>query len=169
MILVGTPNVVLSILNEYRSIPFVVLNLNSNSMQFPAVNLYPSGLFDPNSPDFDAFYHNAILSNTYSFFEFMKIILPLEKGCNVALLIYEEPTVINSVTESLLKLIQLRYGYNYQWVNSIDDFNPYDRSDFTVNGVYALDLDIDRYVNLSVANNIDVVNANDTIISECHI
>lgn len=169
MILVGVPNAVNKILDTYKSMKFIAYNLNSFVVDVPTLQLYPKGSFNPNDPSFDTTYHSMILSNEFSFFEFMKIIIPLERGFNVALYIYDEPTVMNSVTESLLKLIQLRYGYNYQWIQEVDDFNPYDNSDFTVNGVYCLDLDIDRYNEIAMKNNINIVNNQDIILSESHV
>ena len=45
------------------------------------------------------------------------------------------------MTESICKLIQQRYGYNYQLLNCKDDINYYDDSDFSIYGLSALDLD----------------------------
>lgn len=169
MILVGTPNIINRVLLDNSSLRFVAYNLNSFVTDVPTLQLYPKGSFNPNDPSFDITYHQMILNNEFSFFEFMKIIFPLERGNNVALYIYDEPRVMNAVTESLLKLIQLRYGYNYQWIQDPTDFNPYDNSNFTVNGVYLLDSDIERYNDIAMKNNINVVDNREILLSEYHV
>ena len=49
------------------------------------------------------------------------------------------------ITESLLKLIQQRYGYNACIVNEIDDFIYTIESDFSIPGLFTLDQDLARW------------------------
>ena len=74
----------------------------------------------------------------------MKIIYNLYLHNHVYILVYQSDT-FDIVTESLMKLIQQRYGYHCQWLNEPSDFNYYDDSDFSFNGIYNLDIDRERY------------------------
>ena len=49
------------------------------------------------------------------------------------------------ITESLVKLIQQRYGYNVCIVNEIEDFIYTEESDFSIPGLYAYDNDFIRW------------------------
>lgn len=71
--------------------------------------------------DFDMAYANYILSNDLPFCEFFSIIYHLYINKEVYLLVNTEEWGEN-VIESLLKLIQQRYGINAVLVNSEEDY-----------------------------------------------
>ena len=81
------------------------------------------------------------------FMELMKIIYNLYLHNHVYILVYQSDT-FDIVTESLMKLIQQRYGYNYQMINDISDIDYYDDSSFSVPGLYNYDIDQERYMQI---------------------
>lgn len=147
------------LVGDYRSLPyarekFLVLNLSSLVEGFPRVHLVPSvtATYDDDK-QFDIAYANYIFSNDQLFMEFMKIIYPLYMGQDVFLLVSRSENTHDIITESLCKLIQQRYGYNYQLINDSSDIDYYDESNFSLYGLQALDMDKERMTNLAVRAN----------------
>ena len=99
--------------------------------------------------DFDIAYANYILSNDFIFKEFFDIVYLLYQGVDVYLIIAEEDWSENLV-ESLLKLIQQRYGYIGCRIKCFDDFleaSKHSISKFDpVFGLANLSMDRERYV-----------------------
>lgn len=99
--------------------------------------------------DFDLAYANYIFSNDFIFKSFFDIIWLLYSGTDVYIIISEDDWSENLV-ESLLKLIQQRYGYNGCRIDSYEDylfrFNSSNYNDFDPRfGVANLDSDKERY------------------------
>ena len=94
----------------------------------------------------DAYFISSIF-NDFSRFGLLidKIMYPLYCGDDVILLIYNEEDIFNPATEALVKFIQQRYGYNYQWLESPEDFNQNDNSSFTAPGITNYDTDAAMY------------------------
>lgn len=148
MIIFGAPNVVLPIIQGRND--FIVYNLSANIVNpsIPTLNLqYLKGL-DFTNKDYDNIFANMVFENDSIFIEFMKLILPLRDGYNVAILIYREENLFDPFSETIAKLIQQRYGYNYQMINTMDDYNEWDDSNFDINGTFLLDRDSDRYIQI---------------------
>lgn len=125
---------------------WILLNLNANTQQYGArLNLIPPLGMNTASMEFDTQYINLLLSDPNYFMQFMYIMNYLKNGYNVVLLIYNEDTVFNAITETLVKFIQQRYGYNYQFLNDVEDFNQWDQSSFTAPGIIQFDQDYNRY------------------------
>lgn len=142
----------------YNKDKFIVLNLSSLVEGYPRVHLVPSVITAYNDDkQFDIDYANYIFSNDAVFMEFMKIIYPLYSGNDVFLLVSRNENTHDIITESLCKLIQQRYGYNYQLLNSESDINYYDDSDFSFYGLQTLDLDKERMTNLLVKSNPEIL------------
>ena len=143
MLLVGNKDCIPNNLNN-----LVVFNLTSLVEGVEKLNLLPPPNSDylnqTNYKEFDQFYMNYIFSNDFVFMELMKIIYNLYLHNHVYILVYQSDT-FDIVTESLMKLIQQRYGYHCQWLNEPSDVNYYDDSDFSFNGIYNLDIDRERY------------------------
>lgn len=141
---------------------FVVLNLSSLAEGFHRVHLVP---FFPttynNDKEFDIAYANYIFSNDSVFMEFMKIIYPLYTGNDVFLLVSRNEDTHDIVTESLCKLIQQRYGYNYQLLNDKYDIDYYDDSNFSISGIQTLDMDKERMTYLAVQQNPAILEMSD--------
>ena len=141
---------------EYKGIRQVVsYNLSSYFSDVPTLNaLIPSMEFIPEetlsgdctTPIFDVSYHNFIMANNDAFCQFMNIIVPAYTSPDtmVQILIRNSP-FCDAITESLLKFIQQRYGYNAYIVNQPEDFLYTDESDFSIPGLFALDQDLMRW------------------------
>lgn len=149
MIIVGAPNVILPVVHQNPG-RFVVYNISSNLINpdIQQLNLQYMQNMDYTQKDVDIAFANMILGVDAYFGELMRIILPLRDGLDVALLVYREESFFDASTESLMKLIQQRYGYNYQLLNDVGDFNPWDQSSFDINGTFNLDRDSERYLNI---------------------
>ncbi len=143
------------IVGDFSSIPYYrenmcVLNLSSLFQGFERVSLAPS--VQPmlnDEKNFDLAYANYIFSNDDKFMEFMKIMMNLYMNIDVYLLVSRGEDTYDIVTESLCKLIQQRYGYNYQMINTVDDINEYDQSGFSTSGIQIMDQDKERFVQLA--------------------
>lgn len=97
-------------------------------------------------PEFDIFYHKYILENDASFMQFMNIIVPVFMNPDVLVQVMIRQSRFRDVmTESLLKLIQQRYGYNVCIVNEVEDFLYTEESDFSIPGLFNMDNDVARW------------------------
>lgn len=149
MLIISPSHMAYNILSAipYNTIP---MNLSSLNEDFPRVALMPPrDIHFANGEIFDADYANYIFNNDYVFLEFMKIIMNLYFGNNVCLLVSQNE-VFDKVTESLLKIIQERYGYNGVIINEPDDIIPlcspaYEDGEFSIQGLAMLDIDKERY------------------------
>lgn len=140
----------------------IVLNLSSLAEGFQRVHLVPSipAAYN-NDKEFDIAYANYIFSNDWLFMEFMKIVYPLYDGYDAFLLVSRNEDTYDIITESLCKLIQQRYGYNYQLLNNIDDIDYYDDSNFSFQGIQTFDQDKERMTYLAVAQNPELLKMGD--------
>ncbi|MDD3122051.1 MAG: hypothetical protein PHC62_00885 [Candidatus Izemoplasmatales bacterium] len=94
-----------------------------------------------NDLDFDIFLADYVIKNDQAFFEMMKVIFALDLGFNVFILI-GEGEIHETLAESFTKMIQVRYGYNCQYVQSVVDVNWDDDSEFSaeaINGILPQD------------------------------
>ena len=138
---------------------FVILNLSSLAEGFQRVHLVPSISARYNDDkEFDIAYANYIFSNDQVFMEFMKIVFPLYDGFDVFLLVSRNEDTHDIITESLCKLIQQIYGYNYQLINTKDDIDYYDDSNFSLYGIQTFDVDKERMTYLAVKQNPQLLN-----------
>ena len=71
--------------------------------------------------DFDIAYANYILMNDFVFLDFFEIIYALYNNLDVYIVVSNDDWSENLI-ESLMKLIQQRYGYNGTRINSFDDY-----------------------------------------------
>lgn len=98
--------------------------------------------------EFDIAYMNYIMMNDAVFVEFFRIIQNLYTGINVYL-VFGENDWSENLCQSILKIIQQRYGYNGYFINSFEDYlfvAMNDSSDFDKTyGLYNLDQDKNRY------------------------
>ena len=95
--------------------------------------------------EFDINYANEILNNNPKMFEdLMKIMMNSHEGYIVIILVYRD-AFRDSIMESLIKLIQQRYGYNSWIVNDIDDIDGITESTYSSIGLITLEEDIKRY------------------------
>ena len=99
------------------------------------------------SPAFDAQYASAIFNNKEMFCKLVSIMLHCREGYNVIIMVAHD-FYRDAVTESLIKVIQQRYGYNCWIVNELDDVDCIKESHFTPQGLLTLDEDIFKYVEI---------------------
>lgn len=139
---------------DYFNKNAVIININANVTGFYSLCLTPSfetlngvNVF---TQEFDDWYIYQVLNNDGLFMNFMQIVSHLRNGKDVVLLVYRGSEIFDAMTESLVKLIQIRYGYNYQIVDSVDGIDYYDQSTFTTPGIIQFDYDYTRYESLLI-------------------
>lgn len=148
----------------------IVFNLSSMKEGFPKL----SRLIPPNiigrftGRDFDLAYADYIMSNDFIFKEFFDIVYSLYSGTDVYIIISNDDWSENLI-ESLLKLIQQRYGYNGGRINCIDDYyfmeNSKNYNDFDPRyGIANLDSDKERYT--YIIESIRIKNGGPLVIPE---
>lgn len=124
-----------------------IWNFNSLVEDYRFLNLLPpNNLGAASEYEFDNKYYEYIFTNNDTFVRFMNMIKCLYDGKNVYLIVYGDDYWSDNIVQSLLKLIQQRYGINATLVNTVEDviyasnskFDPYF-------GIANLDQDLDRY------------------------
>ena len=132
----------------------IVFNLASLKEGYSKLNLLvpPNELGRFTDRDFDIAYANYIMSNDSVFMQFFWIIYNLYIGVDVLIIISGGSDWTENILESLLKLIQQRYGYNGTKIDSEEDYiyaRNYINSDFAPGyGLYNLDMDKERFTYL---------------------
>ena len=108
----------------------------------------PNSLGSMNEYEFDVNYMHWIMDNDINFSTFMNMIVDLYSGTDLFILVSEDEWS-QIITESLLKLIQQRYGIVAVNVNAVEDLLYGGESGFAEGyGVFNLDMDIERYERL---------------------
>ena len=97
-----------------------------------------------NEYQFDVNYMKYIIGNDGPFMQLMRIIMELYEGHNVFLIVSPDDWS-TALIESLMKLIQQRYGINGIKIGSFDDFVYAEETEFTGYGLFNLDQDKERY------------------------
>lgn len=129
---------------------FDIYNLTGMAEGYKSIQalIPPNELGYLDSYEFDVNYYNYIMSNDQFFIVFFWIIESLYQGRYVYI-ISDEADWCESLIESLLKIIQQRYGYNAYNVRSEEDvLYALQRDDckFDVTyGLHNLDQDKERY------------------------
>lgn len=125
-----------------------VYNFSSLKEGFVRLNLLPPHTLGSNSEyEFDVNYMNYILGNDLIFMNFMVIILEIYNGNNVYLLVSNDDWS-QLLIDSLMKLIQQRYGINGIQVETMEDFYYAKDDSFADYGIINLDQDKERYTYL---------------------
>ena len=109
-----------------------------------------------NSPQFDSIYANNILQSNELFYDFIKIMINTLEF-NVVILVSHDP-YRDAITESIIKLIQVRYGYNCWEAEDVEDLECLRESYFTPYGILALDQDKRSFDELCVSGYVAPVN-----------
>lgn len=119
-----------------------VYNFSSLSENYTRLHLLPPREFGKDfNYQFDLAYANWIFSNDEIFFDFMMIVYNLYTGKDVFLVVDD---MVEQLNESLIKLIQQRYGYEACRINTVEDFIYATESSFSALGLINLDQDKDR-------------------------
>lgn len=134
---------------------FIIFNLSSLLEGFERVNLLPPFKLDRYDRDFDIMYANYILENDNIFYEFMKIMMSLYYGLDTLILVNKDD-LYEYVNESLIKFIQQRYGIITNVINVKEDWEYVQESEFTIQGLFNMDKDKERFTYIHAkANNIN--------------
>lgn len=97
-----------------------------------------------NSVEFDIQYASAVLNNPELFGSLINIMLRAYEGYLVCILVQRDQ-YRDAVMESLIKLIQQRYGYNCWIIEDGDDIEIMSEQMLLPNGLLTLDADIKQY------------------------
>ena len=140
MLLIGDYNTIAlagSILSIKNNV--YVVNLSSANLSVNSSSLFHVPKYDTETNQYDIEYANFIFSNTQQRIEFLYIIHQLQIGNDVLIMIGNYPGMYE-MAESLLKLIQSRYGYLGYFItqNDIDDLSMFE-SRFSVPGLMLFD------------------------------
>lgn len=141
MLLIGEYNVILEAA-ERLSIKnkVYIINLSSANLKIQSSTLFyvPKSNMETNMYDIE--YANYIFNNTQQRIEFLTIIHNLLIGNDVLIMIGNYMGMYE-MGESLLKLIQSRYGYRGYFINTndLDDLSIFDNSRFSVPGLMLFD------------------------------
>lgn len=107
------------------------------------------------SPTFDINFANMVINDNLLFISFMTIITGCYNGNNVVILVNRDE-YRDAVMESLIKLIQIRYGYNCWVIETMEDLETAKESNFSPAGIMSINNDIFRLMQLNVSNlNVD--------------
>lgn len=135
------------------SIDCIKFNITSLAEGFVRLNylIPPNSLGVFHGRDFDIAYMNYIFENDVVFKDFFAIIYHLYIGNDVYLVVSKDDWSENLI-ESLLKLIQQRYGYNASEINSFEDYIYFKNNSMNgfdhMYGIANLDIDKERYTYL---------------------
>lgn len=103
------------------------------------------------SPEFDRYYSNYIFQDHNAFFQFMNIIVYeyMDPSVLVQILINTDG-IREAISESLMKLIQQRYGMSSFYVFTPEDFMYINVPEVGVSipGLFTLDQDLAQYRNM---------------------
>ena len=125
----------------------VYFNISSLAERWSSVRLQlipPNSLGANSEYDYDVKYMQWIFGNDPIFLQFMNIMNALYNGYDVFLIVTDE-NWSDITVESLLKLIQQRYGINAILINTIEDLQCAEDSIFEPYGIVNLDQDLERY------------------------
>lgn len=129
----------------------IIFNLTSLVEGFPRLVylIPPNTLGKLSGRDFDLAYASYVFENDLPFRDFFAIIYNLYIGNDVFIVVSDSDWSENLI-ESLLKLIQQRYGYNANRIDSYEDYLYFctckSNSDFNPYfGIMNLDMDKERY------------------------
>lgn len=140
---------------------WVILNFNSLKEGFERLNLIiPFNVLNPSQEvyekEYDIMYANYIMNNDIAFMELMKVIMSLYMGKNVYI-ISSSYSIHDYISESLQKFLQSRYGLVSYIVNTSEDLEYVEESNFNIYGVANLDTDKERFTYICASANPDIL------------
>lgn len=156
IIFTDNPNYLPIIQYEFNR-PVIVYNLSSLYSGFIDATELLTGLSRINytgmpmplfveSIEFDIQYAASIMNNPTLFGKLMAILSNSYEGHIVVLLVQRDP-YRDSIMESLIKLIQQRYGYNCWIVEDPEDISCIKEDEYSTIGLLTLNEDLKRYDN----------------------
>lgn len=143
----GHPKCIIAAVEKFPGIK--VLDFNCGIIGYTNCGLLPVGLpvnYYQDDREFDIAYARYILENPALFSSFFSIVNDLHGGMDVFLISNNADDRYVNLPESLLKLIQQRYGYNGCICNEIEDLYCAKESTFSIPGLYQYDQDREVYL-----------------------
>lgn len=125
----------------------MIFNLSSLIEGYPVWDILPPYEVVTNQREFDIMYADYLLGPKFK--DFMNVIMSLYYGINVHILV-SRGDYFEALTESVSKLIQQRYGYISSTIEEPDDMNYAVEGEFSINGLYNLDMDKEKFSYLTV-------------------
>lgn len=133
---------------EFAVDELIIYNFTSPLMGFPQINLLPPPQLEYTFDNtFDIEYYNYLINCDDAFMQLMLLIMAEYHNKNVYLLV-SEGNGYDYINDSLMKLIQVRYGIVVQYINDIEDYNELRQDSdisFSVFGMENLIQDKERY------------------------
>jgi hypothetical protein len=153
MIIFGNNNIVPHLLLDADR--YFVLNFfNPTNLGTRLSNLWAPEIILKTCPldsvEFDMSYANYILTNDNAFQDFMEILMSMYYNEDVFVLTDLDSPPVVSMCESIIKLIQQRYGFNCYIANDIGDILVIPDSEMTESGNQIFMQDKERYTTISV-------------------
>ena len=135
--------------NLYTTNKTKILNFCSLNEQYPRLHLLPPmdfRMMPVSNPEmaeyeFDIRYASWLLQDENAFIDLMQIVFSLYQGYDVFLLVSDDIN-LEAYTQSLLKFIQQRYGYNGFYITCIEDL--FNAEDQVISGIGAVNLHDDK-------------------------
>jgi hypothetical protein len=100
---------------------------------------------------FDLKYAQYLMNSDAAFYDLMRLVYSLYSNSSIFVII-SRSEYADIITESLIKFIQQRYGYNSNFIQESEDLDYLVESSFSVPGLYNLDIDKKRFVNMCAGN-----------------
>ena len=141
----------------------LVLNLSSYIEGYRRWNILPplnqNESFIVYDDTFDGNYYQYILSTDSVFYEFMTPIMALYQNRDVIILVNRDIEFFEYITESIMRLIQIRYTIIPNNIYEKEDWQYIANYDCRPQGVINLDIDKERFIKLY--SNTHQINEND--------
>ena len=129
---------------------YVIFSLLLDRTGYPPLDILPpANVVNYGDREFDILYLDWIFNNDSVFFEFFnKVVYNLYLGFNVYI-ICERNDLFDPTLESILKIVQQRYGYNGAMINEPEDFDYLNQDEtFSITGLVNLDNDKERFARI---------------------
>ena len=153
MIIFGSEEVLKDLVVSIPNIDMAVFNMTGMREGFELLRILPQDgqiFFQGDERVSDQKLMDYIYCNDGVFFEFFsKVIYPFYSGINVYIMVHRGD-IFDDITESVIKIIQQRYGYNPLFINEAADMEYLNTNDnMSVVGIYNFDIDRNRYMMLT--------------------
>ena len=107
----------------------------------------PFGLnIDINSQEFDVYVFNTIFANERLFAIFLQMVNDVFNGNDIYIMIDDNVELKIALSESVIRIIQQRYGLEYSIVNTPEDFECVEETKFSFIGIQIFDQDNKRFM-----------------------
>jgi hypothetical protein len=103
---------------------------------------------------FDNEYINYVYGNNDSFLEIMSIVVDVYEGEDVYILIDNDTNSKDILTESIIKILQQRYGIIANYIHDTSDLEGLVDTSLSLEGLYNFGQDRDRYLRILIERGI---------------